>query len=236
MLQLEVRRTFATRRPMTTLATAFLVSDIGHVLTAGHVVPPRDNDHIAVHYSVILHALGPHSVKAELIEVFPNMDVAVLKVDPYPGWRAFCFGDSDELRPGDELFALGHPQGERLSVLQGRLVYAGGAHWQTDLGIRGGSSGSPVLNRSGRVVAVAVAGEHGTELVKYVVPERHFTHLRMNWRAPRHCGTNQMADVLPKPGTPVLPPAIEKQPPTPTKAATSSLWCRYYRWLPCARQ
>ena len=140
------------------LGSGFVVDKAGHIVTNFHVV--EDADEIRVSFS------NRDTVEAELVASDPSTDLAVLRVDadaraltPLP------LGDSDDVRVGDPVVAIGNPFGlDRtatagiVSALQ-RLITAPNDFAidhviQTDAPINHGNSGGPLLNAHGEVIGV----------------------------------------------------------------------------------
>lgn len=107
--------------------------------------------------------------KAEIIGTDPLSDLAVLKIDAKYADSALAFGDSDSLRAGDPVFAIGNPLGLDLSntVTRGIVsavdrtvsVSTSAGKWdlnviQTDAAINPGNSGGALMNTSGQVMGI----------------------------------------------------------------------------------
>jgi serine protease Do len=137
--------------------TGFIVSPDGYMLTNGHVVDGAER---------ISVTLGDgREFQAKLIGVDKPTDIAVIKVEdgelPY-----LPLGDSDELKVGEIVMAIGNPFGQRNSITQG-IVSAKGRNGvgitdyadfiQTDAAINPGNSGGPLLNLDGEVVGMNTA-------------------------------------------------------------------------------
>ncbi|HEX7091267.1 MAG TPA: trypsin-like peptidase domain-containing protein [Longimicrobiales bacterium] len=139
----------------------------GYILTSDHVVENAD------HVTVTLH--DRREFEARVVARDPSTDVAVLKIEPgdYPPAR---LGDSDALRLGDWVLALGSPLGLQFSVSAGVVSAKGrsigilgpgadGAsqaapleHFiQTDAAMNPGNSGGPLVDLEGNVVGINTA-------------------------------------------------------------------------------
>jgi S1-C subfamily serine protease len=140
------------------LGSGFVIDKAGHIVTNFHVVDGAQN--VEVGFS------NNQSLKARIVGTDPTTDVALLKVDATS--RALTplpLGDSDTVRVGDPVVAIGNPFGlERsitagiVSALQRQITspnFATIDHViQTDAAINRGNSGGPLLDRSGRVIGV----------------------------------------------------------------------------------
>ncbi|MDQ2634576.1 MAG: DegQ family serine endoprotease [Pseudomonadota bacterium] len=130
----------------------------GIVITNNHVI--ADADEIEVNFS------DGSKLKAELVGTDTKTDIAVLKVDPtLKKLKAVKFGDSDKMRIGDWVMAIGNPFGLGGTVTVGiisarnRDIDAGpyDDFIQTDAAINRGNSGGPLFNMYGEVVGINTA-------------------------------------------------------------------------------
>ena len=149
----------ALGRPMQSLGSGFVIdAEQGIVITNNHVV--ADADVIEVNFS------DGSSLPAELVGADPQTDLAVLRVDP--GIRELAaveFGDSEEMRIGDWVMAIGNPFGLGGSVsigivsARGRDIRSGpyDDFIQTDAAINRGNSGGPLFDMNGRVIGINTA-------------------------------------------------------------------------------
>jgi serine protease Do len=150
--------------------SGFFIDDEGHILTNHHVV--RN----AVNVNVVL--LDGREFTAHVIGADPNTDIAVIKVDAGDeDLPVSALGDSEQLRVGDWVIALGNPMGLTFTATAG-IVSAKGrnigilqqtsgqtaleAFIQTDAAINPGNSGGPLVDLNGRVVGINTAIESGT--------------------------------------------------------------------------
>ncbi len=147
------------------LGSGFVVDKAGHIVTNFHVV--EDADEIRVSFS------NRDTVEAELVGTDPSTDLAVLRVDSSASaLTPLPLGDSDDVRVGDPVVAIGNPFGlDRtatagiVSALQ-RLITAPNDFTidhviQTDAPINRGNSGGPLLNSRGEVIGVNTQIETG---------------------------------------------------------------------------
>ncbi|MDF3931491.1 DegQ family serine endoprotease [Pseudomonas citronellolis] len=141
------------QREAQSLGSGFIISDDGYVMTNNHVV--ADADEIVVRLS------DRSEHKAKLIGADARSDVALLKIDA-KGLPTLKLGDSDKLKVGEWVLAIGSPFGFDHSVTAG-IVSAKGRSLpnenyvpfiQTDVAINPGNSGGPLLNLQGEVVGI----------------------------------------------------------------------------------
>jgi S1-C subfamily serine protease len=141
------------------LGSGFVVDAAeGIVVTNNHVI--ADADEIEINFS------DGSKLKAELVGTDTKTDIAVLKVDPtLKKLKAVKFGDSDKMRIGDWVMAIGNPFGLGGTVTVGiisarnRDIDAGpyDDFIQTDAAINRGNSGGPLFNMYGEVVGINTA-------------------------------------------------------------------------------
>ncbi|MDX1991428.1 MAG: trypsin-like peptidase domain-containing protein [bacterium] len=138
--------------------SGFVLNEEGHIVTNFHVVD--GGDRIAVNF------LDGTIVRAQVIGLDPDADVAVLKVNlPAEQLDPITFGNPDDLRIGQTALAIGSPFGERwtltagiISALNRRIDgldgYQIGGVIQTDAAINPGNSGGPLFNLAGEVIGI----------------------------------------------------------------------------------
>lgn len=146
--------------------TGFIIDDDGHIVTNWHVVTGGSS------FFVILS--DGTEVDAELIGEDPRDDLAVVRIDPGAVPATVPLGDSDELRPGQAVLAIGSPLGafgntvtagivsalDRDQLGQGRTSMCMNYSdlIQHDAAINPGNSGGPLFNLNGEVVGVNTLG------------------------------------------------------------------------------
>ena len=147
------------------LGSGFVIDKAGHIVTNYHVV--RGATSIEVSFS------NNERFKATVVGVDPSTDIAVLKVDVKSrALRSLPLGNSDDVRVGDQVIAIGNPFGLDRSVTAGivsavqRRIEAPNqlsiAHViQTDASLNHGNSGGPLLNAQGQVIGVNAQIETG---------------------------------------------------------------------------
>ena len=140
-------------RERQSLGSGFIVSKDGYILTNHHVIAEADE--------VIVRMSNRAEYVAEVIGSDKASDVAVLKVDA-DNLPMLEFGDSDQLKVGEWVLAIGSPFGFDASVTAG-IVSAKGRNLpsdnyvpfiQTDVAINPGNSGGPLFNMDGEVIGI----------------------------------------------------------------------------------
>ena len=144
-------------RRVNSLGSGFIIDAAGIVVTNNHVISEADE------VSVILN--DGTRLKAEVIGRDQKIDLAVLKVTPTTPLKAVNFGDSDKLRLGEWVIAIGNPFMLGGTVTAGivsarnRDINSGpyDNYIQTDASINRGNSGGPLFNLEGEVIGVNTA-------------------------------------------------------------------------------
>ncbi len=147
------------------LASGFIVSSDGKILTNNHVVSKAGTVQVTL--------ADGRELTATNLGGDPLLDLAIIKI-PATGLQAAQLGDSDDLQVGQTAIAIGNPYGFERTVTVGvvsalgRNIPGGGASLtnliQTDARIYPGNSGGPLLDSSGRVIGVntvVVGGQVG---------------------------------------------------------------------------
>src|SRR4051794_7124946 len=145
------------QRRSNSLGSGFVVDASGIVVTNNHVI--GDANEITVIFS------DGQRLKAEIVGKDSKVDLAVLKVKPEKPLKAVTFGDSEKVRPGDWVLAIGNPFGLGGSVTagiisaRGRNIESGpyDNYIQTDASINKGNSGGPLFNMNGEVIGINTA-------------------------------------------------------------------------------
>ncbi len=144
----------AVKEKVQDLGSGFIVSPNGYIVTAAHVV--KGAQHIMV-------SLTNHQVyKAKLIGLSKRYDTALLKIDAH-NLPTMPIGNSDTLKPGQWVLAIGAPFGFFNTVTQGVVGAVNRSlpnddpyipFIQTDVPINPGNSGGPLINLSGQAVGI----------------------------------------------------------------------------------
>ncbi|MCW8126348.1 Do family serine endopeptidase [Microbulbifer halophilus] len=151
---LEPRR--REQRPVTSMGSGFIVSGDGYVVTNNHVVDGADE--------VTVTLTDRREFKAKVIGSDSSSDLALLKIDA-EGLPSLKWGDSDDLKVGEWVVAIGSPFGLDYSASAGIVSAMGRSipnesrenyvpFIQTDVAINPGNSGGPLFNLDGEVVGI----------------------------------------------------------------------------------
>jgi serine protease Do len=197
-------------RKTNSLGSGFIIDTSGVVVTNNHVIADADE------INVILN--DGTKIKAELVGVDKKTDLAVLKFKPPKPLVAVKFGDSDKLRLGDWVVAIGNPFSLGGTVTAGivsaknRDISSGpyDSYIQTDAAINRGNSGGPLFNLDGDVIGVntlIISPSGGSIGIGFAVPSktvagvvdqlRQFGELRRGWLGVRiQSVTDEIAESL----------------------------------------
>ena len=181
-------------RKTNSLGSGFIIDTSGVVVTNNHVIADADEINVIMNDGT--------KIKAELVGVDKKTDIAVLKFKPVKPLVAVKFGESDKLRLGEWVIAIGNPFSLGGSVTAGivsarnRDISQGpyDSYIQTDASINRGNSGGPLFNLEGEVVGVntlIISPTGGSIGLGFAVPSktvigvvnqlREFGELRRGW-------------------------------------------------------
>src|SRR6266853_1911512 len=181
-------------RKTNSLGSGFIVDTSGVVVTNNHVIADADEINVIMNDGT--------KIKAELVGVDKKTDIAVLKFKPVKPLIAVKFGDSDKLRLGEWVIAIGNPFSLGGTVTAGivsarnRDINSGpyDSYIQTDAAINRGNSGGPLFNLDGEVIGVntlIISPSGGSIGIGFAVPSktvagvvdslRQFGELRRGW-------------------------------------------------------
>lgn len=139
------------------LGSGVIVDSRGYILTNNHVVAGADE--------LKVRLANGKELKGKIVGTDPKTDLAVVKVEA-DNLRAVKLGDSDELKVGSWVMALGSPLGLEQTVTVGIVSAKGRGNLnlaeyedfiQTDAAINRGNSGGPLVNLSGELVGINTA-------------------------------------------------------------------------------
>ncbi len=144
-------------RRSNSLGSGFVIDPSGIIITNNHVI--ADANDVTVIFT------NGQKLKAEVIGKDSKVDVAVLRVKPDKPLKAAKFGDSEKMRVGDWVVAVGNPFGLGGTVTAGiisarnRNIDSGpyDNYFQTDAAINKGNSGGPLFNMDGEVIGINTA-------------------------------------------------------------------------------
>jgi serine protease Do len=139
------------------LGSGVVVSEDGYIMTNNHVVADAEE--------ILVTFYNKEKYEADIIGRDPKTDLALIKIKVDKPIEAARLGDSDKLRVGDWVVAIGNPFGLGNTLTagvvsaKGRVIGAGpyDNFIQTDASINPGNSGGPLFNLDGEVVGINTA-------------------------------------------------------------------------------
>ena len=198
------------------IGSGFVADSSGFVITNAHVVGNFDE--------VMVSLVDGSTYTARVLDRDDQRDLAYLEVQNAPALPSLSIGDSDSIRRGEEVYAIGYPLAEILSrepsvtrgILSGRID----RHLQIDAALNPGNSGGPLINRRGCVVGINTqvlrrAGGNIIEGVGLAIPINDVTYPLPNRTEDCVVPAGDQVAVLPT-AFPSPTPAPE---PTPTSTA-----------------
>ncbi len=165
----------ATKQPKSSLGSAVLISENGIMLTNNHVVANKQD--------IVVALKDGRTLQAKIIGSDPETDLAVIKVEA-TGLPAIVFGDSEKLRTGDGVLAIGNPYGVGQTVTYGIVSGTGRHHLglntyedfiQTDAAINPGNSGGALVDMQGHLVGINTAifsRGSGSQGIGFAIPAK----------------------------------------------------------------
>lgn len=154
------------------IGTGFIINEDGFVVTNQHVIDKAD--------SITVNISENENYKAKVVGQDYELDLAVLKIESNKKFETLQMGDSDKIRVGEWVIAIGNPYGLDHTVTAG-LVSAKGRPIkiedriyknliQTDAAINPGNSGGPLLDTSGQVIGINTAVNAKGQGIGFAIP------------------------------------------------------------------
>ncbi len=182
-----------SRPGIVTGASGVIVDARGYVVTAAHIATDTRLD-------AFVHTMDGRRHEATVVAVAPGRELALIKMQPYPGIQVAKLGDSDALAKGDPVLAIGTPGDRQGVVYQGhvrnprraqRIQY--GEFGYDDaielvLDAEPGASGGPLFNQQGELVGIVASFSLGNTNPGYAP-----THLA--WAVPSNAIARYLREV-----------------------------------------
>jgi len=155
------------------VGSGIIIDKEGYILTSSHVVENVDT------IKAVLHT--GKSVEATVVGFDEATDIAVVKIEPQPELIPATLGDSEKIKIGDWVVAIGTPFGLRATLTVG-VISAIGRHdigppqlryqdlIQTDAPVNPGNSGGPLVDLSGRVIGITTAITASGQGIGFAIP------------------------------------------------------------------
>jgi serine protease Do len=181
--------------------SGFIVDRDGYLLTNNHVIEGAQR--------ITITLADGRAFRGEVVGADPAIDVALLKIPNASNLPEAPLGNSDELRPGEWVCAIGNPLGYVHSVTVGVVSFIGRKLYdqslddyiQTDAAINLGNSGGPLINSRGEVVGINSALSPRGSSIGFAVPINQakaiLTQLKTKGRVSRGFIGVTLTDVTP---------------------------------------
>lgn len=145
------------KQKRTSLGSGVIITEDGYIITNNHVVENAE--------TINVRLTNFEEYDATIIGRDPKTDVALIKIEPKADLPYVAYGDSDLLRVGDWVMAIGNPFGFEQTVTAGIVSGKGRSlgsgpyenFIQTDASINPGNSGGPLFDMSGKMVGINTA-------------------------------------------------------------------------------
>jgi serine protease Do len=150
--------------------TGFLIDAEGHILTNHHVIDGAER--------ITVKLTDGRSLRADVIGSDPDTDIALIKVQADKKLPHAVLGDSNELRVGEWVCAIGNPLAYEHTVTVGVVSFIGRKlfdmsldnYIQTDAAINFGNSGGPLINTRGEVIGINSAVSRQASSIGFAIP------------------------------------------------------------------
>ena len=162
----ERQREFKQR----SLGSGFIIDKEGYIVTNNHVIAGADEIKVKLN--------SGKEYDAKIIGRDPSTDIALIKIKADSSYSVATFGNSDALKVGQWVVAIGNPFGLEHTVTagivsaKGRVIGSGpyDDFIQTDASINPGNSGGPLINMKGRVIGINTAIIAGGNGIGFAIP------------------------------------------------------------------
>ncbi len=148
-----------------TIGAGFFFNSKGYILTAAHVLSN------VIDLWIRLPEYGQKNFKAEIICVYPDFDIGIIKIINFQNKHWLTLGNSDKLPIREEVYAIGYPSNSDYPIItSGTISGKRDFFIQTDTPVNPGNSGGPVLNKNNDVIGITSAVIDSTESQSLLVP------------------------------------------------------------------
>ena len=144
----------------------FIAEDI--ILTASHVIEK------SIRVDITIPSIGKKKFKADVLSLQPYYDFALLKVKGIKSKNVLKLGNSNKIKSGNKVIAVGYPLGQdKIKLTAGIISGIHEGEIQTDAPINPGNSGGPLLNENNEVIGINVSGYTHADNIGYAVTARY---------------------------------------------------------------
>lgn len=156
------------KKMKTSIGTGFFIDRQGHFLTSAHVVDDSDKIVVEIPFE------SKKKFEAEVLGICFDLDIALLRVKNYQPKYHFRLGDSNQVRSGDRVTAIGFPLGkDEVSLTQGVISGRESGALQTDTALNPGNSGGPLI-KDNQVIGINFSVYANATNVGFAAPTAHY--------------------------------------------------------------
>jgi serine protease Do len=150
--------------------TGFIIDSEGHILTNQHVIDGAER--------ITVKLADGRSLRATVVGADPDTDIALIRIDAPARLPSATLGNSDQLRVGEWVVAIGNPLAYEHTVTVGVVSFIGRKlfdssldnYIQTDAAISFGNSGGPLINSRGEIIGINAAVSRQANNIGFAIP------------------------------------------------------------------
>lgn len=159
---------------MISIGTGFFI-DKHHLLTAAHVI--RDSTSFIINFP----KTGQTIFKGDIISVYPEFDIALIKLKNATSEYFIELGDSDKLQLGGTVYVLGYPDNSQHPLnTKGTISGLRDDKIQMDAALNQGNSGGPLLNKNNQVIGINSSVFENSDGAGFAIPINYFLNVKEN--------------------------------------------------------
>jgi len=169
------------------MGSGFFVNEDGYLITNYHVIERETKIEVTMFPKVKNGFERKKFMKVKIEAINPFVDLALLKVEDLGDTKVkFAYlGDTDQIKVGEEVFAIGNPLGLERTVTNGVIstknrAFEGLVYIQTNADINPGNSGGPLFNLAGEVIGVTNMGYIFFGGLGFAIPVDYVKHFIEN--------------------------------------------------------
>lgn len=156
------------------IGTGFFI-DQHHLLTAAHVI--KDSTSFIINFP----KTGQTIFKGDIISVYPEFDIALIKLKNATSDYFIELGNSDKLQLGETVYVLGYPDNSQHPLnTKGTISGLRDDKIQTDAALNHGNSGGPLLNKKNQVIGINSSVFENSDGAGFAIPINFFLNVKEN--------------------------------------------------------
>lgn len=147
------------------IGSGFFINNQGYAVTAAHVI---EN---SVELWIKLPKYGQKIFRGEIVSVYPDFDIGIIKVHDIDNNSFLELGNSDKISLRDKVYALGYPRNSKYPIItSGTISGMREDYIQTDTPVNPGNSGGPLMNENNMVIGITSAVIAQSENSSLIIP------------------------------------------------------------------